>query len=564
MASRELVDYVKERRGEGFSDDAIRTALLNAGYSRPTIEEAISDSRGVDADLPDSKQESSKSQPSAAETPSMAPGTVAGDQPPKRFFSELFRIYRKRFWVFIGIELLGGVVIGAVAILLGLVGAFSAMNHATPLFLVILIVFIAFYGYGACVILLALLNAILHSDEGMGVFASFRSMFAKAWSYLLTVAIGNLITNGAFVLAAAFVMISLFYFNGAQFLSLPLLFVIGLLPAIPTIYFLVAFSLVGPVLLMENRRMTDALIRSSQLVKDFWWYAFGCTAAVSAIFVVILVAEMYVIPIIIGSTNALLIFILNQLLGIITLFLSPLIPMSTAVLYRIFQSIRPDANENISKTKGAYRVFALIPLLMIIALVFLAFHFGVLALPGLPSAASPSAVESSTAPATMGTGSYDQWQTYQNSTYGVQFQYPAAFDILPATYEQSSTLMVIWMATTSSTVQPPQVETLTFIDEPQNPSQTLASDMALYRANSQDCASPLLIVTTTVQTENAIKVTCDTGLATSGFQNMTLYVFYHNGRHINLSITNDPSGGSTLDQIVASLSFLGGQNSHGQ
>lgn len=41
MASQELIDYVKERRGEGFSDDNIRTVLLNAGYDRNTIEESI-------------------------------------------------------------------------------------------------------------------------------------------------------------------------------------------------------------------------------------------------------------------------------------------------------------------------------------------------------------------------------------------------------------------------------------------------------------------------------------------------------------------------------------------
>lgn len=41
MVSKELADYVAEQRAKGYSDDTLRTVLMNAGYEKLIIEEAL-------------------------------------------------------------------------------------------------------------------------------------------------------------------------------------------------------------------------------------------------------------------------------------------------------------------------------------------------------------------------------------------------------------------------------------------------------------------------------------------------------------------------------------------
>jgi SOS response regulatory protein OraA/RecX len=63
MVSKELADYIKERRAERFSDDKIRTVLLAAGYDKATVEEALASSQATVAQPAQSQSQSPQIQP---------------------------------------------------------------------------------------------------------------------------------------------------------------------------------------------------------------------------------------------------------------------------------------------------------------------------------------------------------------------------------------------------------------------------------------------------------------------------------------------------------------------
>lgn len=344
MASQELVDYVKERRGEGFSDDNIRTVLLNAGYNKETVEEALRINGGSMSTSP-SPQNLPASSPSLSNTATTSASPINNQSPTPSFFSELFAIYRSRVWVSLGIFLLSIIVefvvvgvVSVVAILGGIgVGALLAQLLSPAIF--ILFIFIGLViallnFYIQSIFGLALLNTNLHYDERLGVFASLRSMPKKAFPYLWILVLSFLIIAGGFVLAI-----------------------------IPGIFLTIAFLLAGPVFLMEDQRSMDALLRSRDLIKGHWWYSFGCLLAVG-----IIPFALQFLLIFLGAKLSIAFFILAYLIGFFSI---PLFPMAAVVLYKKFQPEQPNIIASPSGRKWKYGILAFIP--FIAAIVFVMF-----------------------------------------------------------------------------------------------------------------------------------------------------------------------------------------------
>ena len=120
MASQELADYVKERRGEGFGDDNIRTVLLNAGYAKNTIEEALNtapvtstslQSQTLRQNIPNMSPQAGSGSGSSQPPTGNAQNSNFGNEPPKIPFGVKFIAVIYYFAAVIGI-LVGG--IGAV------------------------------------------------------------------------------------------------------------------------------------------------------------------------------------------------------------------------------------------------------------------------------------------------------------------------------------------------------------------------------------------------------------------------------------------------------------------
>lgn len=130
MAAQELVDYVRARRKDGYTDDSIRTVLLNSGYDKATVEDAVRGAVSMSSMPPP---------PSVPPTtPSSGSGLMNASELPKipfgvKFIAVLY---------FIG----GGIVfIGALfGLLTGIQGYQTAIEKTSAVFVIILC-FVGFY-----------------------------------------------------------------------------------------------------------------------------------------------------------------------------------------------------------------------------------------------------------------------------------------------------------------------------------------------------------------------------------------------------------------------------------
>lgn len=156
-----------------------------------------------------------------------------------------WEIYKKRFWVLIGIESLVLAVFLVVALVMMGFAGFSNILHPsgfswTTVLYATLFLVIAFLG--ASVFYPALYIAIRDSDEGIGIKESFNRGWKKALSFIWLL-----------------VLLGLTFFGGFM------MFII------PGFVFYVWFSVALIVFIMEGLRGDEALVRSREYVRGRWW-----------------------------------------------------------------------------------------------------------------------------------------------------------------------------------------------------------------------------------------------------------------------------------------------------
>jgi len=353
MPNQDLVNYINEARRRGLSNDAIRTILLNTGWERTDIDAALEPQ--VVIQFPAQAQTQTSPVPHQEAAAGQSPlaaygGGISGAyRETKPFFSELFLIYRSRFWVFIGLLVLGVVaqliiyLVGLVAILVGgvsltavLISVFSKFSSAGLLgvglgigfWLLLATALLIFILWIQSIFQLSLINAALNYEKRLGIFASLRSMPRKAWHFLWLSLLMSVIVFGAFILGI-----------------------------IPGIFLSISFSLCAAVLIAEDQRLFNGLLRSRDLVRGHWWYVFGCLVAVAVPLIVVSFAFRA------GTVLA--------IVGAVIFFLSlPLYPSATAALFRNLQTLQPQIIKSTAGRKLKYALFILAIPLAILLLVF--------------------------------------------------------------------------------------------------------------------------------------------------------------------------------------------------
>lgn len=177
-------------------------------------------------------------------------------------------IYKKRFWVFVGI-----MVIPFLVFLLFFGSAFLLRILKVPWIWLI----VAIIGYFALIIFnlwagVSLLYAIKEREQKIGIKESFRKGWPKILSYWWISILVSLITMGGF------------------------LFLI-----IPGIIFAIWFSLSAYILVSEDIKGMNALFRSKQLIKGYWGKVFWRFLVMALVVVVItvpiaVIASLFDIP----------------------------------------------------------------------------------------------------------------------------------------------------------------------------------------------------------------------------------------------------------------------------
>ncbi|MBU0897938.1 hypothetical protein KKC67_01830 [Patescibacteria group bacterium] len=340
MINQQLLDYIKQQTQQGVSNEEIKNALTTSGWQAQDIEEAFSFILNPD------------SQP--LQVPLSAPlpiQTTASLLSASAILGQAWNVCKKRFGVFLGIMVIPTLIMFGFLILLGGAGImgipliyseFATGGIALFIFLVILLFLIICisqaWGY------VSLLYAIKDSQEGIGIIESYRRGWQKVASYWwISFLVGFIVLGGFF----------LFF--------------------VPGIIFSIWFSFAVFILIDENLKGMDALLKSKEYAKGNWgrifWRFFFISIFCWLIYLVLTLIFGLVLGLVLGSFKfsinpeivSYITQFLDQLLG---LFLTPLIMTYLFLVYNNFKDIK--GNVVFTPTKKSKTIFIAIGILGIL------------------------------------------------------------------------------------------------------------------------------------------------------------------------------------------------------
>jgi hypothetical protein len=293
MINQQLLDYIKQQQQQNISKEQIKSALTTNGWQQQDVDDAFS--------FISSSVSTPSQVPPPAQTISSLPSATA-------IFGQAWAVYKQRLGTFLGvmaIPIISGS--GYMAMILFLSKALSISPSSTGLLLLIPIVFIIFLIIIAVQIWgqTALLYAIKDSQEKIGVVESYRRGWHKILSYWWIGLLMAFITIGGFILLV-----------------------------VPGIIFATWFSLAVFVLIAEDLKGMNALLKSKEYVKGKFGSVFWRLFFIGVIsFVISLVPIIFfsILKIPFGSQ-------INNL--IIGLFVTPLVMTYSFLVYSSLKAIK--------------------------------------------------------------------------------------------------------------------------------------------------------------------------------------------------------------------------------
>lgn len=319
MVNQQLLDYIKQQLQEGKNKEQIKSLLVAKGWQGEDIDEAFS--------FIENLVSQSQSVSAPRQTISSLPGARA-------IFGQALAIYKQRLGTFLGImaiPMLIMIVLFAILVSSGLLAIlFSPKFPAvaigflllTLFFLIILIIFSIISACGQT----ALLYAIKDNQERIGVIESYRRGWHKILSYWWISLLRWFITLGGFLLLI-----------------------------VPGIIFAIWFSLAPFILIAEDLRGMNALLKSREYVRGNWFGVFWRFFFIGAISFII-----YLVPSVIASVLKIpLVENISRL--IIALFWAPLVTTYSFLVYSNLKALKGEIA--FAPTKGKKTAFILVGLL---------------------------------------------------------------------------------------------------------------------------------------------------------------------------------------------------------
>ncbi|HUS59895.1 MAG TPA: hypothetical protein VMX76_00705 [Nevskiaceae bacterium] len=310
MANQKLIDYINQQFQKGRGEQKIKAALVNVGWQGKDIEEAFNFLSGAEAKPP--------SPPSTTVNISKLPGAAV-------ILKDAWAIYKQRLGTFLGVMAMPILVIflvGALTAGAGFLSFFSLVRLPSGMISTETPSpggFIAVIGFALLAILFgivgivtqiwgqtALLYAIKNSDEKIGVRDAYRRGWSKIlscwWIYSL---IGLIVAGGFFLLV------------------------------VPGIIFAVWFSLAVFILIAEDLKGMNALLKSKEYVKGkwggvFWRFLFIGLFALIVYGVPTFILEQLNVPSLVGKATG----------NIISFFLAPFVVTYLFLIYKNLKSIK--------------------------------------------------------------------------------------------------------------------------------------------------------------------------------------------------------------------------------
>lgn len=235
MVNQQLLDYIRQQLQQGVSREQIKSSLLANGWQEADINETFA----LISNPAHSPQSPITSQP----TITALPGASA-------ILGQAWSLYKQRLGTFLGIMIIPMLVlIGVLAVFVGggllgftlLPAKFAAGGIGLGLLIVLAIAFLLVVFISQIWGQTALLYAIKDSQERIGVMEAYRRGWHKILSYWWVSLLAGFIMMGGFLLLV-----------------------------VPGIIFAVWFSLAMFVLIAEDLKGMNALLKSREYVKGKW------------------------------------------------------------------------------------------------------------------------------------------------------------------------------------------------------------------------------------------------------------------------------------------------------
>ncbi|MDI6602948.1 MAG: hypothetical protein QME57_02385, partial [Patescibacteria group bacterium] len=328
MVNQQLLDYIKQQLQQGINQEQIKSSLMANGWQAKDIDEAF-------AFIQNSTSQSSKVPLSTQTITSLPEATT--------ILGQAWIIYKQRLGTFLGVMVIPILIMIARVVVLG--GGFLGVNLLSSkfaaggigLFLIVLaIIFFLVVSLSQIWGQTALLYAIKDSQEGIGIVEAYRRGWHKILSYLWVSLLVGFITMGGF-----------------------LLFVV------PGIIFAVWFSLAVFVLIAEDLKGMNALLKSREYVRGKWGGVFW-----RFLFLGVLLLTIALIPILIFG---LLKIPFGEEISrfVIGVFLTPLIMTYGFLVYSNLKALKGEiAFAPTGGQKAKFIVVGIIGLLLILAILF--------------------------------------------------------------------------------------------------------------------------------------------------------------------------------------------------
>lgn len=328
MTNQQLLDYIKQQLQQGVSREQIKSSLLTNGWQENDINEAFLTLSNNPVPSPQS--------PALQPTLTALPGATA-------ILGQAWSLYKQRLGTFLGIMIIPMLVlIGLLAVLAGggflgltLLSSKFAAGGIGLLILLAIVFFLAIFisqTWGQT----ALLYAIKDSQEGIGVGEAYRRGWHKILSYWWVTLLAGFITIGGFLLLV-----------------------------VPGIIFAVWFSLAMFVLIAEDLKGMNALLKSREYVKGKWggiFWRFFFIDALSLIISLVPVLIFSVLKIPFGAEISRF---------VIGLFLTPLVMSYSFLLYSNIKTVKGEvAFAPTGGQKAKFIIVAILGILIIPAILF--------------------------------------------------------------------------------------------------------------------------------------------------------------------------------------------------
>lgn len=309
MINQQLLEYIKQQSAQGVSKEDIKKVLLDNGWQENDIDETFA----------------AATSNSGASLPPQAPNTASRLPDIGVLLKETWELYKKRVGTFLLISLIPSLISSFWALFSAGYFAVSRDNINITLLTGILIIIAAiaviFFWFWSQV---ALLFAIKDSEENIGFKESFRRGWHKIGSYLWISILSALVVIGGYLLLI-----------------------------VPGIIFAIWFSLAAFVLVTENIKGMDALLKSREYIKGRWggvfWRFIGFGLIVSLILAALAIV-LYLLKL--QTVN-------NFFNPIIALFLAP---FATAYAFLVYRHLKAEKGDFVfqPQKKGLFIFIAIL------------------------------------------------------------------------------------------------------------------------------------------------------------------------------------------------------------